>query len=248
MIKSLNKNDIQITPFTVKKTWNPNTLDNSDLILWMSGSESGSLSLTYSEYPIDAAYEDYVALLATDNIVDKDLINTDVPAVVDGYNIELDLKVCDYDFIVNSSGSLALQQQDNQFITYQRGLNISGTFYPVGSEYYSEQTNPRNVDGTYMRLIYNTYKNLFYNSYQNPLMVFGLESVSTEKIKRTLSDVMDVYTIPTDYFGEKIEPGTVKIKYNSPTEKFDITDDSNGNLILSGSYFSSYQTLQFVDL
>jgi hypothetical protein len=50
MIKNLNKDDIQVTPFISSKSWNLQNVDDSDLILWMSGSLSGSLSLIYIDY------------------------------------------------------------------------------------------------------------------------------------------------------------------------------------------------------
>ena len=50
MIKSLNKDDIQVTPFIARKVWNPNNVEDTDLILWQSGSLSGSLSHTYIDY------------------------------------------------------------------------------------------------------------------------------------------------------------------------------------------------------
>jgi hypothetical protein len=50
MIKSLNRDDIQVTPFTATKTWILQNTDNDDLILWISGSLSGSISHTYIDY------------------------------------------------------------------------------------------------------------------------------------------------------------------------------------------------------
>ena len=50
MIKSLNRDDIQVTPFVAKKLWNPTNIDATDLILWMSGSLSGSISHIYIDY------------------------------------------------------------------------------------------------------------------------------------------------------------------------------------------------------
>lgn len=50
MIKSLNRDDIQVTPFIAAKTWNLQNIDNEDLILWISGSQSGSLSHIYIDY------------------------------------------------------------------------------------------------------------------------------------------------------------------------------------------------------
>lgn len=50
MIKSLNRDDVQVTPFIAAKTWNLQNIDNEDLILWISGSQSGSLSHIYIDY------------------------------------------------------------------------------------------------------------------------------------------------------------------------------------------------------
>jgi len=50
MIKSLNRDDIQVTPFIAAKTWNLQNTDNNDLILWVSGSLTGSVALTYIDY------------------------------------------------------------------------------------------------------------------------------------------------------------------------------------------------------
>lgn len=50
MIKNLNRDDIQVTPFIAAKTWNIQNIEDTDLILWMSGSESGSLSHIYIDY------------------------------------------------------------------------------------------------------------------------------------------------------------------------------------------------------
>lgn len=50
MIKNLNRDDIQVTPFIAAKTWNLQNIEDEDLILWMSGSESGSLSHIYIDY------------------------------------------------------------------------------------------------------------------------------------------------------------------------------------------------------
>lgn len=50
MIKSLSRDDIQTTPFIARKSWNPQNVRNDDLILWMSGSLSGSISHMYIDY------------------------------------------------------------------------------------------------------------------------------------------------------------------------------------------------------
>lgn len=72
MIKSLNKGDIQVTPFIADKSWRVQNIDNDDLILWMSGSLSGSIAHMYIDYgdgtsaPITNSYCD-LALLQQSN-------------------------------------------------------------------------------------------------------------------------------------------------------------------------------------
>ena len=207
MIKSLNRDDIQVTPFVAKKLWNPTNIEATDLILWMSGSLSGSISHIYIDYG-------------------------------DGTTSPVTNSVC----------NLALQQQEYDFVQYHRGLNITGTFFPVGNQYYNSASNPVNIDGTYMRMVYNTNKQLFYNTYDNPTQLWGVENFNLQSTNRILTDVIDVFTIPKNYFGEKISPHSVIIIDNQDDSTYLITDDGNQNLILSGSYFSTYQEIEFTDL
>lgn len=201
MIKTLNRNDIQITPFIAVKTWHLQNLDNDDLILWMSGSLSGSISHIYYEYG-DGTEDRYV----------------------------------------NQSCSLAVQQQ-NLDVSYHRGVEMTGTFFPVSDSQYNETTNPVNLDGSYMRLVYNTNKQLFYNVYGDPTKIFGLEDINLNNSTRVLSGVMDEFTIPKSKFGDKIVPSSVSLRDSFGGDNYTITDDGETNLILSGSYFSTYQTL-----
>ena len=207
MIKSLNRDDVQVTPFVAKKLWNPTNIEATDLILWMSGSLSGSISHIYIDYG-------------------------------DGTSVPTTSSTCD----------LALQQQEDNFVQYHRGLNITGTFFPVGNQYYNSSSNPVNIDGTYMRLVYNTNKQLFYNTYDNPVQLWGVENFNLQSTYRILTDVMDVFTIPKNYFGEKISPHSVTIIDSQDDSNYLIKDDGNQNLILSGSYFSTYQEIEFTDL
>ena len=100
MIKSLNRDDVQVTPFVANKIWNPTNIEATDLILWMSGSLSGSISHIYIDYG-------------------------------DGTSLPITNSYCD----------LALQQQSDDFVQYHRGLNITGTFFPVGNQYYNSSSN-----------------------------------------------------------------------------------------------------------
>ena len=74
MIKSLNKGDIQVTPFIADKSWHVQNIENDDLILWMSGSLSGSLSHMYIDYgdgtsaPITNSYCDLALMQQSSQI------------------------------------------------------------------------------------------------------------------------------------------------------------------------------------
>ncbi len=208
MIKNLQHNDIGLTPFIATTTWNPQNVRNSNLILWSSGSLSGSISMTYLDYGDGST--------ATSSI--------------------------------NSSCSLALSPQSGSILAYQRGLNISGTFFPTSSIYYNSASNPLNLDYSYMRLVYTMHKNLFYNSYNNPSQIYGLENINLQASTRLLTNVMDIFTLKQTQFGEKILPNSVRIVDTFGDEPYILIDDGNTHLKLSGSYFINYQKIQFEEV
>ena len=200
MIKSLNKTDILNSPFVAKKSWRTQNVYLEDVLLWVSGSLSGSLAYEFIDHGD----------------------GTDSP-------------------ITNSYCALAPIQQDALYINYQAGINISGTFYPSSSTYYNQSINDVNLDKTYKNIIYNTNKQLFYNKYNNPVQLFGIENLDLSVTNRILTDTMDVFSIPMDHFGDKIIPNSISIVDESLDETYNIVDDGNCNLILSGSHFSKYQ-------
>ena len=51
-----------------------------------------------------------------------------------------------------------------------------------------------------------------------------------------------------NYFGEKIIPNTVQLTDNQKDTIYTVVDDGKCNLILSGSYFTTFQELEFIDL
>lgn len=203
MIKSLKRNDIRYTPFVANKSWNSQNQRFEDLVSWQSGSESGSLFLTFFDYGD----------------------GTQMSEISSAF-----------------SSAIAYQQQDPDFLRFRIGKEITGsTFYPLGSIYYNSAENPVNIDDSYQSLVYNSAKNLYYKESENPTQIFGLESLDTSEVNRTLPKQIAVFNVPLNKFGEKIEPNSVKIVHDLPIGNTTVIDDGNNNLKVSGSTFSNIQ-------
>lgn len=223
MIKSLNRGDILVTPFEAQKNWDNNNLIPFDLILWQSQSINTISGVTSSLTGyISHTYLDY-----GDNTTDP-ISGTPYP-------------------ITNSYCNLALQQQTLGYVKYQKGvfnqsvLYPTASFYTASSKYYNSSSNPRNIDGTYMNIVYDATKHLFYNNYNNFTKTFGMETADLTVTNRFLTNTMDVFTVPRINFGEKILPNSVVIRDSSFDKPYTIIDDGNCNLIFSGSIFSTYE-------
>jgi len=207
MIKSLKRNDIRYTPFIANKSWNAQNKRFEDLISWQSGSESGSLLLTFLDYGD----------------------GTKMSEVSSAF-----------------SSAIAYQQQDPDFIRFKIGKEITGsTFYTIDNKYYNSETNPVNIDDSYQRLVYNTVKNLYYKESENPTQIFGLESLDSSEVNRTLPKQVSIFNLPVNKFGEKIQPSSVKISHDLPIGNTVVIDDGNNNLKISGSTFSDIQNAEF---
>jgi len=200
MIKSLKKNDIRTTPFTAAKKWNPQNKLHKDLILWQSGSVSGSLSLTFKEYN--------------------------------------DGTVAPYTYI---SSAIALQQQQDDFLRFREGVNLTGSISPTGSFYYDPVLSEKNVDGTYKTVLYATTKHLFYKESQDPSKIFGLESLDSSNVNRSLPNKISTFNIPQNKFGEKVLPKSVVIKHEIQGQTYNVVDDGNSNLVVSDKTFINNQ-------
>ena len=200
MIKSLKKNDIKTTPFTATKKWNPQNKVHKDLILWQSGSVSGSLSLTFKEYN--------------------------------------DGTVTPYTYI---SSAISLQQQEDDYLRFREGINLSGSISPTGSFYHDPILSEKNIDGTYKTVLYATTKHLFYNESQDPTKIFGLESLDSSKVNRSLPNKISTFNVPQNKFGEKILPNSVKISHEIQGLTYNVVDDGNSNLVLSEKTFINNQ-------
>ena len=200
MIKSLKKNDIRTTPFTAAKKWNPQNKLHKDLILWQSGSVSGSLSLTFKEYN--------------------------------------DGTVAPYTYI---SSAIALQQQQDDFLRFREGVNLSGSISPTGSFYYDPVLSEKNLDGTYKTVLYATTKHLFYKESQDPSKIFGLESLDSSNVNRSLPNKISTFNIPQNKFGEKVIPKSVAIKHEIQGQTYNVVDDGNSNLVINDKTFINNQ-------
>jgi hypothetical protein len=200
MIKSLKKNDIRTTPFTAAKKWNPQNKLHKDLILWQSGSVSGSLSLTFKEYN--------------------------------------DGTVAPYTYI---SSAIALQQQQDDFLRFREGVNLSGSISPTGSFYYDPVLSEKNLDGTYKTVLYATTKHLFYKESQDPTKIFGLESLDSSNVNRSLPDKISTFNIPQNKFGENVIPKSVVITHEIQGQTYNVVDDGNSNLVVSDKTFINNQ-------
>jgi len=136
---------------------------------------------------------------------------------------------------LNTSCSLALEQQDADAIHYREGLKLIGNFYP--------DQDPTNVDGTYKRVVYAQIKTTFYNEYRNPTKMWGLDDIDFElaKTKKYFADQVKLFDIPQIIFGERLVENSVELFDNTLDDSFTIKDDGNGNLIASKNLFSKFQ-------
>ncbi len=136
-----------------------------------------------------------------------------------------------------SSCDIALEQQDADKVSFKEGQNITGIFYP--------DLDPKNLDGTYKRLVYAQYKTAFYNDFRNPTEIWGVENIDFElsKTKRFLSPGIQVYEIPRLSFGDKIVPQSITMYNRSSDNEYIVTDDGNGNLIAGTNLFSNVQEI-----
>ncbi len=167
----------------------------------------------------------------------------------------------------SSVNKLSTEQNDSEFDLNMRfGKKVQGTFFSKDSKYFDESNEPLNYDGSYQRVVYNSIKHLFYNEYgavgneeldqyyKNPINIFGSEtgiysslnfnSKTLENDKRSerriLKDEVTVLEIPSNVFGEKVKPGTLKITdHSSEFDFIEIVDDGNTNLVVGSDTFNS---------
>jgi hypothetical protein len=139
---------------------------------------------------------------------------------------------------VNTECSIALEQQGNDRIVYQEGATGSGAFFP--------DSEPTNQDGTYKRLIHSEIKSTFYNKFNNPTQIFGMEYIDFPlgRTFRDLSDLVRIFTVPRNIFGERITENTVRLMDNSLDDNVEISDDGYQNLVAKANLFSKVQEVR----
>lgn len=137
----------------------------------------------------------------------------------------------------NFSCNVAKENQSLDLVKYREGLKTSGIFYP--------DLDPKNLDGTYKRMVYTQIKTMFYNNFRDPTKVWGTEKIDfdTSKTKKFLSDSIKLFDIPTSLMGQKIVEGSVSIIDNTLDNDYLITDDKNCNLFAGTNLFSKQQEL-----
>lgn len=139
------------------------------------------------------------------------------------------------------SSAIALQQQEDDFLRFREGVNLSGSISPNGSFYYDPILSEKNIDGTYKTVLYATTKHLFYKESQDPTKIFGLESLDSSNVNRSLPNKISTFNIPQNKFGEKVIPNTVEITHEIQGNVYKVLDDGNSNLVISDKTFINNQ-------
>lgn len=157
------------------------------------------------------------------------------------YNIALDY--VDYnmgDPIINRLCNISIEQQDSDILYYEEGITGSGMFDP--------DNDPKNLDGTYKRLVHDQIKNAFYNRRNNPSQIFGVEYIDfpLSQTKRFLSDEFRMFTIPRIVFGEKVSPNSVYFYDNNLDDNVIVHDDGYQNLNAGFDLFSKIQEIRYL--
>ena len=101
---------------------------------------------------------------------------------------------------------------------------------------YSTHPNSASVD-TINTLKYNQIDHLFYRNFKRDISNrFGNTHYLLQK--RNLHEKCNIISIPTGLYGHEIKPGSFYLSSSA----YEIVDDTNGNLIISGSTIADYPT------
>lgn len=139
---------------------------------------------------------------------------------------------------VNTACSIALEQQNADFINYQEGITGSGKFYP--------DQEPTNQDGTFKRLVHAQTKAAFYNKNNDPTKIFGMEFIDFPlgQTFRDLSAITRLFNVPQSVFGERILEKSVRLNDSQLDDNVEVVDDGYQNLIATRNLFSKVQEVK----
>lgn len=140
---------------------------------------------------------------------------------------------------VNTTCSIALEQQSVDLAVPEAGISSSGTFFP-DSEPINFKTH------TFKRLVYDQIQKAFYNQYRNPLQIFGTDFIDfpLSKTDRILGNQFLMFTIPRNVFGERMLENTIQLYDQNFDDNVSIGDDGNGNVVAGVNLFSKVQEVR----
>jgi hypothetical protein len=128
---------------------------------------------------------------------------------------------------------------------------ISGSLYAFElssspSRSFTKDTAPYS-QSFYSEPLYYEIKRLYYTTSDQPFNSFG--GNNTKKELRQLHNKFTLLTIPQEFVGEGIKPGSIQITDNSGPTTLDLRDDGNGNVYdyQYSSSFAAYSSGAFAD-
>jgi hypothetical protein len=116
----------------------------------------------------------------------------------------------------------------------------------VGNGHFNENTELKNIDGTYTRLIYSQIRNTFYNSTNNPVNTFGMENIDfgLSNTNRHIDEDFLLMNIPQPIFGNTILPNSVAMNKFSTDDDVVVYDDGYGNMLAGNNIFYKIQEVR----
>jgi len=176
------------------------------------------------------------------NIEPQDLVLLESTSSDDSLCDTVALEFIDYTQgtpFVNTTCSIALEQQSTDLAIPESGVSGSGHFFP--------DSEPININtNTFKRLVYDQIQKSFYNDYRNPLEIFGTDFIDfpLNRTDRIIANEFLMFTIPRNVFGERVLENTVQLYDENFNDNVNITDDGNGNIIAGNNLFSKVQEVR----
>jgi hypothetical protein len=135
----------------------------------------------------------------------------------------------------------------NGKVEINRGVKLSGYFYPSSSQYYIASKEPVNPSGKYARNVYGITDAMFYKNSREFNKSFGVEkynqnqSTGRHEVREIHGQIVTA-NLKHNVWGDKLIPNTINIIDTSNIHQvYNISDDGYTNLYASGSHFPEYQ-------